>query len=114
MVDSNVTPIQAVNTYGTEDSPALPDFPLQVKDSPVVMVHEPDAGTVMDIEEAQTTRSVLRLFLGSDFDKIEDHLNALKPDVLVDIAGDLSRHFKLSATQAKVNRADRRRAARQR
>ena len=112
MNDSNVTPIQAVNTYGTDDRAAIEDFPLKIKNSPTIMVHEPDAGTVMDIEEAGSTRAVLRLFLGTDFDKIEEHLNAVQPDVLVDIAGDLSRHFKLSATQAKVNRADRRRAAR--
>lgn len=111
MSDDNVTPLNPVNRYSS-NTPAIADFPLQVGDSPVIMVHEPDAGTVMDIEEAQSTRAVLRLFLGTDFDKIEEHLNGQKPDLLVDIAGDLSRHFKLTATQAKVNRADRRRQAR--
>lgn len=113
--EDNVTQLpNGVRRYGQDRPAALPDFPIQVGDSAVVMVHEPDAGTVMDIEEATTTRAVLQLFFGDDWDKIEEQLNSLHPTVLVDIAGDLSRHFKLNATQTRVNRAERRRQQRAR
>ena len=103
-----------VHHYDSSDRDVIADFPLKVGNSPVIMVHEPDAGVVMDIEESTSTRQVLRLFLGDDYATIEDHLAAQKPDVLVDIAGDLSRHFKLQPQQARVNRAERRRQQRRR
>lgn len=113
--EDNVTQLpNGVRRYGQDRPAALPDFPIQIGDSPVVQVHEPDAGTVMDIEEATSTRAVLQLFFGDDWAKIEDQLNSLHPTVLVDIAGDLSRHFKLNATQTRVNRAERRRQQRAR
>ncbi len=115
-MDDNVTQFRDtnVNRYGQDRPAAIPDFPVHIGDSPVVNVHEPDAGTVMDIEEATTTRAVLQLFFGDDYADIEEHLNSLHPTVLVDLAGDLSRHFKLNATQTRVNRAERRRQQRAR
>ena len=116
-MDDNVTHLpDGVRRYGQDATrPApIPDFPIQVGKSEVIHVHEPDAGTVMDIEEATTTRAMLQLFFGDDWDKVSDDLNALHPTELVDIAGDLSRHFKLNATQTRVNRAERRRQQRAR
>lgn len=114
-MDDNVTEFPSgVNRYGTNESAAIADFPLQIKDSPVIQVSEPDAGTVMDLEEATSTRAALQLFLGDDFGRIEDHLNGVKPDTLVDIVSDLSRHFKLNANATRVNRAERRRQSRKR
>ncbi|QUD15902.1 hypothetical protein [Nocardia phage KYD2] len=113
--EDNVTQLPSgVRRYGQNRPEPIEDFPVQIGDSEVVMVREPDAGTVMDIEEATTTRAVLQLFFGDDYAKIEEQLNGLHPTVLVDIAGDLSRHFKLNATQTRVNRAERRRQQRAR
>ena len=110
---NNVSSINeaGVKRYGgSRDS--KPPFKFQVGDSPIVTVFEPDAGTVMDIEEAQSTRRVLRLFLGEDYGKVEEHLEGVHPEDLVELARDLSRHFNLFDTQASVNRASRRRAGR--
>lgn len=98
-----------VRKYGTEQRDVKEPFTFQVGESPVFTVHEPDAGTVMDIEEARTTRSVLRLFLGEQYGKAEEFLEPLHPDELIDLARDLSRHFGLFDNQGAVNRAERRR-----
>lgn len=108
-----VTPITgAVKKYGGETRVAKAPFPFQIGDSPTYSVHEPDAGTVMDIEEAKTSRQVLKLFLGEQYQDVEDHLEPMHPDVLVELARDLSRHFGLFDTEQAVNRADRRRRGR--
>lgn len=102
----------SVKRYGGSKRDAKPPFRFQAGESPVVTVHEPDAGIIMDIEEAQSTRRVLRLFLGEDYSKVEEHLEGLHGDDLVEMARDLSRHFGLFDTQASVNRAQRRRSTR--
>lgn len=103
-----------VRTYGTEARPAKDPFVFNLPGSPEFSVPEPDAGTVMDIEEAKTSRQVLKLFLGEDYPDLAEHLEPLHPDVLVDLAQDISRHFGLFDTDAAGNRADRRRRDRRR
>lgn len=95
--------------YGAETRSAKDPFVFSVGDSPEFTVHEPDAYTVMDIEEASTSRAVLKLFLGDQFNDVEDHLGPLHPDTLLDLARDLSRHFGLFDADAAVNRSERRR-----
>lgn len=108
-----VTPITGtVKKYGGENRKAKAPFEFELPGSPVFTVHEPDAGTVMDIEEAKTSRAVLKLFLGEQYQDVEDHLEPLHPDNLVELARDLSRHFGLFDTEQAVNRADRRRRGR--
>lgn len=111
-VDITSAPGRGVRKYGGDSSDARPPFEFQVGNSPVVKVFEPDAGIIMDIEESQSTRAILRLFLGDDYTDIEEHLEGLRGDDLVELARDLSRHFGLYDTQASVNRAQRRRANR--
>lgn len=101
-----------VKEYGTEKREAKKPFAFRVGESPVVTVYEPDAGIIMDIEEAQSTRKVLRLFLGDDYASVEEYLEGLHGDELVEMARDLSRHFGLFDTQSAVNRAQRRRSGR--
>lgn len=111
---NNVSSIEmaGVKRYGSDKRDAKPPFKFQVGESPVVTVYEPDAGTVMDIEEAKSTRQSLRLFLGEDYGAVEEHLEGVHPEDLVELARDISRHFNLFDTQASVNRASRRRAGR--
>ncbi|WP_243636898.1 hypothetical protein [Rhodococcus sp. Eu-32] len=119
MSDSNYdAPSGSVNknvrTYGTDARAAKEPFVFTLPGSPEFTVTEPDAGTVMDIEEAKTSRQVLKLFLGEDYADLVEFLEPLHPDVLVDLAQDISRHFGLFDTEAAGNRADRRRRDRRR
>ena len=101
-----------VRKYGSDPADARPPFSFQVGNSPVVTVYEPDAGIILDVEEAQSTRAILRLFMGEDYNAIEEHLEGLRGDDLVELARDISRHFGLFDTTGSVNRAQRRRAER--
>ncbi|MDV2474238.1 hypothetical protein F8M49_30105 [Rhodococcus zopfii] len=103
---------QNVRRYGGEKREAKRPFTFQIGESPVFHVQEPDADTVMDIEEARTSRSVLKLFLGDQYDDVADFLGPQDPDVLIDLARDLSKHFGLFDAEQAVNRADRRSRAR--
>ncbi|APE11009.1 hypothetical protein BO226_19225 [Rhodococcus sp. 2G] len=106
----NVTQIdeQDVRRYGGEKRESKKPFKFQIGESPTFYVQEPDADTVMDIEEAQTSRRVLKLFLGDQFDDVADFLGPEHPDTLIDLARDLSKHFGLFDAEQAVNRADRR------
>lgn len=86
-------------------------FYLGDDDTPFT-VYEPDAGTVMDIEEGGSSRRVLALFLGDEWGRAEKLLEGEQPDALVDLAQSLSRHFKLYSGAPEGNRASRRRQAR--
>lgn len=103
-----------IRQYGGESRTVKEPFVFQLGDSPQFTVTEPDAGTVMDIEEAKTSRQVLKLFLGDQYAAAEEHLEPLHPDVLVELARDLSKHFGLFDVEAAGNRADRRRRSRSR
>ncbi|QDQ93703.1 hypothetical protein FND50_25070 [Rhodococcus sp. WB9] len=106
----NVTQIDDPNVrrYGGEQREPKEPFKFQVGESPTFLVPEPDSDTVMDIEEAQTSRRVLKLFLGDQYEDVVDYLGPTHPDTLIDLARDLSRHFGLFDTEQAVNRADRR------
>ncbi|WKN53769.1 hypothetical protein HJ581_0008155 [Rhodococcus opacus] len=106
----NVTQIDDPNVrkYGGEQREPKDPFKFQIGESPTFLVQEPDSDTVMDIEEAQTSRRVLKLFLGDQYDEVVDFLGPTHPDTLIDLARDLSRHFGLFDTEQAVNRADRR------
>ncbi|QIX48941.1 MULTISPECIES: hypothetical protein [Rhodococcus] len=99
---------QDVRRYGGEQREPKKPFKFQIGESPTFYVQEPDADTVMDIEEARTSRSVLKLFLGDQYDDVADFLGPQDPDVLIDLARDLSKHFGLFDAEQAVNRADRR------
>lgn len=102
----------AARRYGGDKRAAAAPFEFQIGDSPTFTVHEPDAGTVMDIEEATTSRQVLKLFLAEQYGQVEEHLEPQHPDVLIDLARDLSRHFGLFDADQAINRSERRRRAR--
>ena len=106
----NVTQIddQNVRNYGGEQREPKEPFKFKVGDSPTFLVQEPDSDTVMDIEEARTTRRVLKLFLGDQFDELSDFIGPEHPDTLIDLARDMSKHFGLFDAEQAVNRADRR------
>ncbi|HEY9264237.1 MAG TPA: hypothetical protein VIQ11_06515 [Mycobacterium sp.] len=97
-----------VARFGGERREQKAPFKFQIRDSPVFIVEEPDADTVMDIEEARTTRRVLKLFLGDGYEDVEDFLGPEHPDVLFDIARAMSKHFGLFDADEAVNRAERR------
>ncbi|MBP2208163.1 hypothetical protein JOJ86_005889 [Rhodococcus percolatus] len=106
----NVTQLddQNVRKYGGEQRERKEPFKFQIGESPTFLVQEPDADTVMDIEEARTTRRVLKLFLGDQFDELADFIGPEHPDTLIDLARDMSKHFGLFDAEQAVNRADRR------
>ncbi|QDM57077.1 tail assembly chaperone [Rhodococcus phage Whack] len=87
-------------------------FKFKIGDSPVFFVPEPDSDTVMDIEEARTTRQVLKLFLGEQYEDVADFLGPQHPDNLIDITRAMSRYFGLFDADIAMNRAEKRSRAR--
>lgn len=87
-------------------------FKFKIGDSPVFLVPEPDSDTVMDIEEARTTRQVLKLFLGEQYEDVADFLGPQHPDNLIDITRAMSRYFGLFDADIAMNRAEKRSRAR--
>lgn len=83
-------------------------FKFRIGDSPVFLVPEPDSDTVMDIEEARTTRQVLKLFLGEQYEDVVDFLGPQHPDNLIDITRAMSRYFGLFDADIAMNRAEKR------
>ena len=106
----NVTQIdeQDVRRYGGEKREPKKPFKFQIGDSPTFFVHEPDADTVMDIEEASTSRRVLKLFLGEQFDDVADFLGSEHPETLIEVVRDMSKHFGLFDAEQAINRVERR------
>lgn len=105
-----ITPIdeQDVRRYGGEKREPKKPFKFQIGDSPTFLVHEPDADTVMDIEEASTSRRVLKLFLGEQFDDVADFLGSEHPETLIEVVRDMSKHFGLFDAEQAINRVERR------
>lgn len=106
-----------IETYGGSTNRRAEIAPkhFRIGDDPhVFTVYEPDAGTVMDIEEGGSSRRILALFLGDEWGKAEALLEGEQPDALVDMAQGLSRHFKLYSGAPEGNRAARRRESRRR
>ena len=101
-----------IRVYGQEEREPKQPFRFRLGNSPEMVVYEPDSGTVMDIEECGTTRKALRLFLGDGYAQLEEYLEPMHPDVMVELARDMSRHFGLFDTQPSVNRAEQRRRRR--
>lgn len=104
-----------IETYGGSANarPEIKPKHFRIGDDPYVFtVYEPDAGTVMDIEEGGSSRRILALFLGDEWGKAEGLLEGEQPDALVDMAQGLSRHFKLYSGAPEGNRAARRRESR--
>lgn len=97
-----------VARFGGEQRERKAPFKFDLRNSPVFVVEEPDAETVMDIEDARTTRRVLKLFLGEQYDDVMDFLGPESPDVLFDLARAISKHFGLFDADQAVNRAERR------
>ncbi|HEY9314326.1 hypothetical protein [Williamsia sp.] len=97
-----------VVTFGGEQRERKAPFEFKFQDSPVFVVEEPDADTVMDIEDARVTRRVLKLFLGEQYDDVMDYLGAERPEVLLDFTQSISQHFGLFDADQAVNRAERR------
>lgn len=106
----NVTTLSDPNvrTYGEEPRTRKDPFKFRLPGSPEFTVEEPDSDTVMDIEEATTSRRVLKLFLGEQYDDVADYLGPTHPDTLIDLARDLSRHFGLFDAEQAVSRSERR------
>lgn len=112
----NVTSFEDRNVerFGGGQRERKEPYKFQIGNSPVFQVEQPDSDTVMDIEEAGTSRRVLKLFLGDQYDEVEDYLGPEHPDTLVDVVRAMSRHFGLFDADAALNRAERRSRARRR
>lgn len=83
-------------------------YKFKIGNSPVFLVPEPDSDTVMDIEEARTTRQVLKLFLGEQYEDVADYLGPVHPNNLIDITRAMSRYFGLFDADIAMNRAEKR------
>lgn len=73
----------------------------------------PDAGLVMEIEEARTTRAFLALAFDQQWPDVEPLLARQAPDVLLKLVREYGQHFELDQQamiqQAAPSRAERRR-----
>ncbi|MFD4932350.1 hypothetical protein ACIGKR_29825 [Rhodococcus qingshengii] len=104
----------AVDTFGGGKREKKAPYLFRIGESPVFQVEAPDSDTVLDIEEAGTSRRVLKLFLGDQYEDVEDWLGPEDPETLVDVIRAMSRHFGLFDTDAAMNRAEKRSRSRRR
>lgn len=106
----NVTSFEDRNVerFGGERRERKAPFRFQIGESPVFAIEEPDSDTVMDIEEARTSRSILKLFLGDQYSDVADYIGPEHPDTLVDVIRSMSKHFGVLDADAAINRAERR------
>ncbi|QOV97604.1 hypothetical protein [Rhodococcus pyridinivorans] len=86
-------------------------------DSPEFEVHEPDTGTMLEIQSEKTTlRQGLRLLLLDQYDDAEPYIEALSWDEFIEWQRDLFEYFGLDARRFEerqaVNRFERRRRRR--
>ncbi|MGC0364813.1 hypothetical protein ABH922_002797 [Rhodococcus sp. 27YEA15] len=103
-----------VDTFSGERRAKKAPYRFRIGESPVFQVEAPDADAVLDIEEAKTSRRVLKLFLGDQYDDVEDYLGPQDPDTLIDVIRAMSRHFGLFDADAALNRAEKRSRSRRR
>lgn len=106
----NVTSFEDRNIerFGGERREKKAPYRFQIGDSPIFSIEEPDSDTVMDIEEAKTSRSILKLFLGDQYTEVADYLGPEHPDTLVDVIRAMSQHFGIFDADAAINRSQRR------
>lgn len=93
---------------------ASPYPPFRVKvGGQVFSADPPDAGLVMEIEEARTTRVVLALAFDKEWKDLEPLLARKGPDLLLTLVRQYGEHFDLDqagmVTTATPSRAERRR-----
>lgn len=117
---------EQVQVYGGETRTVVPPMRFRVQgdpetgvdDSPVITVHEPDAGTVMDFLEssrAMDFRRSLRILLGPEqWAAAEEQIERLHISEIVSMTQDISRHFALDQALTGESSRQTRRARRAR
>lgn len=118
-----VTSAQVVDINSTVDLD-LDALPLRDRIRPwrvklgdrIFEVEQPDAGLVMEVEQANTTQATLALIFDEQWPDIRPLLVGLEPDALLTLVRQYGQHFDLDAQglmeRATPNRAERRASAR--
>ncbi|AOD24042.1 hypothetical protein IM25_22695 [Rhodococcus sp. p52] len=105
-----------VKRFGGTTSTKEP-YRFVLADSPEFAVHEPDTGTMLELQSDKTTlRQGLRLLLLDQYDAAEPYIEALPWDEFIEWQRDLFEYFGLDARRFEerqaVNRFERRRRRR--
>lgn len=94
---------------------AAPAFRVKIGGQ-VFTIDQPDAHLVMEIEQANTTQTLLALIFDEQWPDVRPHLVDKDPDVLLTLIRQYGQHFDLDAAglmeRAAPNRAERRAQAR--
>lgn len=75
-------------------------FPLEVDENETLLIPVPDSDTVLDIEEAGSSRRMLELMCGEHSDRVFELIGPEPGSVITDLARDMARHFGISPEQA--------------
>lgn len=117
-------PDATVKVYGDGDKKVTPPFVFRIPgdpgidldDSPVIRVVQPDGGAVMDFIEATSAyqfRRGLQSLVGPDYRLIAEYVDRLDMDEVLNLSQDIARHFEIDTVlEPARNRRERRTARR--
>lgn len=85
-----------------------PPFVLEVSEDETLEISAPDGDTVMEIEEAHSSRTTLRLLSGEHSARVLELVGEAPASVLVGLVQDMTKHFGLQQAPSGGSRASRR------
>ncbi|MGX4711645.1 hypothetical protein [Rhodococcus ruber] len=106
-----------VKRFGGGASVSKEPYRFVLDDSPEFVIHEPDTGTMLELQSEKTTlRQGLRLLLLDQYDQAEPYIESLSWDEFVEWQRDVFEYFGLDARRFEerqaANRFERRRRRR--
>jgi hypothetical protein len=75
-------------------------FTLPLDDNRVIVIKPPTGATLMDLDTAYTTRAVLKLIVGDQYDELIEAIGEEDGAVLMAIGKDMQKHFGLGGFNA--------------
>lgn len=75
-------------------------FPLEVSVDETLLIPVPDGDTMLEIEEARSSRVTLELLCGEHADRVFELIGPAPAAVMSELVQDMLKHFGITAEQA--------------
>lgn len=85
-----------------------PPFMLEISEDEILEIPAPDGDTVMEIEEARSSRTTLKLLSGEHSARVLELVGDAPASVLVELVQDMTKYFGLQQAPSGGSRASRR------
>lgn len=82
------------------DEAKVEPFPLEVSDEETLLIPAPDGDTMLEIEEARSSRRTLELLCGEHADRVLELVGPAPAAVMSDLVQDMLKHFGITPEQA--------------